>query len=330
MINPMIHPMIHTERLTRHFASKKETVEAVKGVDIDVAAGELVAFLGPNGAGKSTTLRMLTTLLPPTAGKAWVAGASITTEPAVVRARIGYIGQGDGAGHSFRVMDELVMQGRFYGMNSPDSLSRAQELTKSLDLTALEKRKVSTLSGGQRRRLDIALGLMHSPRLLFLDEPSTGMDPHNRANLWDHINRLRDQQETTIVLTTHYLEEADAYAERVLVIDHGEIIANDTAGNLKARLAGDRIMITVDGVNAAAASAVVAGRGKDLTTSNGSREVTIAGRFEQGTRTLPWLLRELDHAGVDVRAADVRVPTLDDVFLSLTGRSLREESEVAS
>jgi ABC-2 type transport system ATP-binding protein len=326
----MINPMIHTERLTRHFASKKETVEAVKGVDIDVAAGELVAFLGPNGAGKSTTLRMLTTLLPPTAGKAWVAGASITTEPAVVRARIGYIGQGDGAGHSFRVMDELVMQGRFYGLNSSDSLSRAQELTKSLDLTALEERKVSTLSGGQRRRLDIALGLMHSPRLLFLDEPSTGMDPHNRANLWDHINRLRDQQETTIVLTTHYLEEADAYAERVLVIDHGEIIANDTAGNLKATLAGDRIMITVDGVNAAAASAVVAGRGKDLTTSNGSREVTIAGRFEQGTRTLPWLLRELDHAGVDVRAADVRVPTLDDVFLSLTGRSLREESEVTS
>ena len=327
----MIHPgVIHTERLTRHFASKKETVEAVKGVDIDVAAGELVAFLGPNGAGKSTTLRMLTTLLPPTSGKAWVAGASITTEPAVVRARIGYIGQGDGAGHSFRVMDELVMQGRFYGMNASDALARARELTKSLDLTALERRKVSTLSGGQRRRLDIALGLMHSPRLLFLDEPSTGMDPHNRANLWDHINRLRDQQETTIVLTTHYLEEADAYAERLLVIDHGEIIANDTAANLKATLAGDRIMITVDGAYAAAASAVVAGRGKDLTTSNGSREVTIAGRFEQGTRTLPWLLRELDHAGVDVRAADVKVPTLDDVFLSLTGRSLREESEVAS
>jgi ABC-2 type transport system ATP-binding protein len=248
----------------------------------------------------------------------------------VVRARIGYIGQGDGAGHSFRVMDELVMQGRFYGMNASDALARARELTKSLDLTALEKRKVSTLSGGQRRRLDIALGLMHRPGLLFLDEPSTGMDPHNRANLWDHINRLRDQQETTIVLTTHYLEEADAYAERLLVIDHGEIIANDTAANLKARLAGDRIMITVDGAYAAAASAVVAGRGKELTTSNGSREVTIAGRFERGTRTLPWLLRELDHAGVDVRAADVKVPTLDDVFLSLTGRSLREESEVAS
>ena len=325
----MIHPMIHTEKLTRHFVSKKETVEAVKGVDIGVAPGELVAFLGPNGAGKSTTLRMLTTLLPPTSGKAWVSGASITTEPAVVRARIGYIGQGDGAGHSFRVMDELVYQGRFYGMNSSDSLTRAQELTKTLDLTSLEKRKVSTLSGGQRRRLDIALGLMHSPRLIFLDEPSTGMDPHNRANLWDHINGLRERQETTIVLTTHYLEEADSYAERVLVIDHGEIIANDTADNLKATLAGDRILITVDGASAPAVSALVAERGRELTTSNGSREVTIAGRFDQGTRALPRLLRELDHAGVQVRAADVRVPTLDDVFLSLTGRSLREESEVA-
>ena len=324
--------VIHTEKLTRNFVSKKETIEAVKGVDIDVAAGELVAFLGPNGAGKSTTLRMLTTLLPPTSGTAWVAGANITTEPALVRSRIGYIGQGDGAGHSFRVMDELVMQGRFYGMNSADSLRRARELTKSLDLTSLEKRKVSTLSGGQRRRLDIALGLMHNPGLIFLDEPSTGMDPHNRANLWEHIERLREQQETTIVLTTNYLEEADAYAERVLVIDHGQIIANDTAANLKATLAGDRIAITVDGAYAAAASAVVAGRGRELTTTNGSREVTIAGRFDQGTRTLPRLLRELDHAGVDVRAADVRVPTLDDVFLSLTGRSLREdaESEVAA
>jgi ABC-2 type transport system ATP-binding protein len=322
--------MIHTEQLTRHFVSKKETIEAVKGVDIDVAAGELVAFLGPNGAGKSTTLRMLTTLLPPTSGNAWVAGASITKEPAVVRSRIGYIGQGDAAGQSFRVMDELVMQGRFYGMNSTDSHARAQELIKTLDLTSLERRKVSTLSGGQRRRLDIAIGLMHSPGLLFLDEPSTGMDPQNRANLWEHINGLRERQETTIVLTTHYLEEADSHAERVLVIDHGEIIANDTAANLKATLAGDRIVVTVDGADLAAASSVVATRGSELTTSNGSREVTIAGRFDQGTRTLPWLLRELDHAGVAVRAADVRVPTLDDVFLSLTGRSLREESEVAS
>ncbi len=322
--------VIHTERLTKHFVSKKETVEAVKGVDIDVAAGELVAFLGPNGAGKSTTLRMLTTLLPPTSGQAWVAGASIIDEPAAVRSRIGYIGQGDGAGHSFRVLDELVSQGRFYGMSSSDALTRATELMGILDLTSLEKRRVSTLSGGQRRRLDIALGLVHNPSLIFLDEPSTGMDPQNRANLWEHIGRLRERQETTIVLTTHYLEEADTQAERVVVIDHGTIIADDTAANLKATLAGDRISVTVDGSAVDAAAAVLSGRGRDLGRTSTAGGVVLSGHFENGARTLPGLLRDLDHAGVTALAADVRVPTLDDVFLSLTGRSLREESEVAA
>jgi ABC-2 type transport system ATP-binding protein len=322
--------MIHTERLTKHFVSKKETVEAVKGVDIDVASGELVAFLGPNGAGKSTTLRMLTTLLPPTSGRAWVAGASVTDEPALVRSRIGYIGQGDGAGHGFRVRDELVMQGRFYGMNSSDAAARATELMRTLDLTALAKRAVSTLSGGQRRRLDVALGLMHSPALLFLDEPSTGMDPQNRANLWEHIDRLRERQQTTIVLTTHYLEEADTQAERVLVIDHGEIIADDTAPNLKATLAGDRISVTVDMADADAAAAIMTDRGREVSRSDSLLGAQLVGRFDQGTRTLPGLLATMQGAGLEVRAADVRVPTLDDVFLSLTGRSLREEAEVVA
>ena len=263
----MLRGLIHTTQLTRHFVSKKETVEAVKGVDIDVAAGELVAFLGPNGAGKSTTLRMLTTLLPPTSGTAEVAGASITDDPAAVRSRIGYIGQGDGGGHSFRVRDELVMQGKFYGMNSSDSASRATELMETLDLTTLGKRRVSTLSGGQRRRLDVALGLMHSPRLLFLDEPSTGMDPQNRANLWEHIDRLRERQQTTIVLTTHYLEEADAQAERVVVIDHGQIIADDTAANLKAGLSGDRITVTVEAAAADRGQTIMAVQGQELSRS---------------------------------------------------------------
>jgi ABC-2 type transport system ATP-binding protein len=322
--------MIHTEQLTKHFISKKETVEAVKGVDIDVAPGELVAFLGPNGAGKTTTLRMLTTLLPPTSGRAWVAGASVTDEPALVRSRIGYIGQGDGAGHSFRVRDELVMQGKFYGMNSSDAAARATELMRTLDLTALAKRAVSTLSGGQRRRLDVALGLMHSPALLFLDEPSTGMDPQNRANLWEHIDRLRERQQTTIVLTTHYLEEADTQAERVLVIDHGVIIADDTAPNLKATLAGDRITVTVDIADADAAAAIMTDRGREVSRNDSALGAQLVGRFDQGTRTLPGLLAAMQSAGLEVRAADVRVPTLDDVFLSLTGRSLREEAEAVA
>ena len=311
--------------------SKKETIEAVRGVDIDVAAGELVAFLGPNGAGKSTTLRMLTTLLPPTSGTAVVAGAQITTEPALVRSRIGYVGQANGAGHSFRVRDELVNQGRFYGMNSTDAAGRADELLASLDLVPLAKRRVSTLSGGQRRRLDLALGLMHRPKLLFLDEPSTGMDPQNRANLWDHILHLRAEQGTTLVLTTHYLEEADAQAERVLVIDHGLIIADDTAPNLKANLAGDRITITVDPKRRDRRPEPSWPRAE---ASSASRPAllgaVLTARFDHGQQALPRLLRELDSAGVTVRAADVSVPTLDDVFLSLTGRSLREDEAVAA
>ena len=230
--------MIHTRQLRKQFRSKKETVDAVRGVDIDIDPGELVAFLGPNGAGKTTTLRMLTTLLPPTSGTAEVAGADIVKQPALVRSRIGYIGQGNGGGHSFRVLDELHSQGRFYGLSTAEATARAAELVASMDLTGLEKRTVGSLSGGQRRRLDVALGLMNSPKLLFLDEPSTGMDPQNRANLWAHIRQLRAELGTTIVLTTHYLEEADAEAERVVVIDHGEIIADDTAEHLKNRAGG--------------------------------------------------------------------------------------------
>ena len=171
---------------------------------------------------------------------------------------------------------------------------------------------------------------MHSPALLFLDEPSTGMDPQNRANLWDHIERLRERQQTTIVLTTHYLEEADTQAERVLVIDHGQIIADDTAANLKATLAGDRITVTVDPADADAATAIMAQRGRELIRATYRSGGAVVGRFEQGTRTLPGLLAAMQGAGLEVRAADVRVPTLDDVFLTLTGRSLREEAEAVA
>ncbi len=322
--------MIHTRGLRKQFRSRKEAVEAVKGVDIDIEPGELVAFLGPNGAGKTTTLRMLTTLLPPTSGTAVVAGADIVTQPSLVRSRIGYIGQGNGGGHSFRVLDELHSQGRFYGLSGAAAAARAAELVGSLDLTGLEKRTVGSLSGGQRRRLDVALGLVNSPRLLFLDEPSTGMDPQNRANLWAHIRRLRVELGTTIVLTTHYLEEADAEAERVVVIDHGEIIADDTAEHLKNRLAGDRLTVVVDPTDAERARSVLGRRAVELEEGPDAAGLAISARVDQGRQLLPVVLRELDADQVAVRAADVRVPTLDDVFLSLTGRSLREDVEVAA
>ncbi|MBP2365892.1 ABC transporter ATP-binding protein [Pseudonocardia parietis] len=348
--------MIHTESLTRHFRVGSETVEAVRGVDLDVAEGELVAFLGPNGAGKSTTLRMLTSLLPPSSGRAEVAGLDVARHPAEVRRRIGYIGQKDGAGHNYRVRDELLMQGRFYGLSRAETAASTDRLLRTLDLEKLGMRKVSTLSGGQKRRLDIALGLIHSPRLLFLDEPSTGMDPQNRANLWDHILRIRAEHGTTIVLTTHYLDEADAMAERVVIIDHGLVIADDTAERLKHDQAGDRLTVTVRTADVPAARAVLAGAttpalapagppatpggaepgpagawrdtGRRADESVGERVVpdgralTIV--VDGATHALPRILGRLRDADVDVLAAEPRRPTLDDVFLNLTGRSLRE------
>jgi ABC-2 type transport system ATP-binding protein len=318
--------MIHTQGLTRQFRVKKEIVEAVRGVDIQVQTGEMVALLGPNGAGKSTTLRMLTTLLPPTSGTATVAGRDIQSDSAGVRQRIGYIGQGNGAGHAQRVRDELLTQGRCYGLSHAESRQRADELLTTLDLESLATRGVGTLSGGQRRRLDIALGLVHRPELLFLDEPSTGLDPHNRANLWEHILRLRKQHGTTIFLTTHYLDEADSMAERVLVVDHGRVIADDTPEKLKADLAGDRIILTICDEADAARAAEIA---KQLPSSHDLivDATTLELRVLHGTAALPELLRALDTAGIHARTAEVRRPTLDDVFLALTGRSLREADQ---
>ncbi|MCW0214001.1 MAG: ATP-binding cassette domain-containing protein [Pseudonocardia sp.] len=321
--------MIHTEALTRSFTVGKETIEAVRGVDLDVAEGELVAFLGPNGAGKSTTLRMLTSLLPPTSGRARVAGLDVAENPAEVRRRIGYIGQKDGAGHSYRVWDELLMQGRFYGMSKADATASGESLLETLDLGSMKMRKVSSLSGGQKRRLDIALGLVHTPRLLFLDEPSTGMDPQNRANLWEHISRIRAERGTTIVLTTHYLDEADTMAERVVIIDHGRIIADDTADALKAKQAGDRLTVVVRPEQVGAARTALAAEGGDLDGGEpaerpGPDGIALSIRVEAASHAMPGVLDRLRIAGIDVVAASARQPTLDDVFLNLTGRSLRE------
>jgi ABC-2 type transport system ATP-binding protein len=210
-------------------------------------------------------------------------------------------------------------------MNRADARARALELMRSLDLEPLAKRTVNTLSGGQKRRLDIAMGLMHAPTLLFLDEPSTGMDPQNRANLWEHITRMRQEHETTIVLTTHYLEEADTQAERVLVIDHGRIIADDTAAKLKADLAGDKIAITVVAGDREKTTVILGELGRDLEVNAAAgTSLAVAARVERGPELLPLVIRRLDAAGIEPLAAMVTQPTLDDVFLSLTGRSLRE------
>jgi ABC-2 type transport system ATP-binding protein len=320
--------MIETRGLTRHFRAKGETVEAVRGIDLDVEAGELVAVLGPNGAGKSTTLRMLTTLLPPTAGTARVVGRDVTGDPAGVRRRIGFIGQGNSAGHTQKVRDEMICQGRCYGLDRREAAARTDELLASLGLDGLAGRVVSTLSGGQRRRLDVALGMVHRPELLFLDEPSTGLDPQNRVNLQEQIERLRVAHGTTIVLTTHYLDEADALADRVVVVDHGLVIADDTPERLKADLAGDRVAVTAADV-ADVPALVTAVERTGAAQHVASSGPVVSARVRGGSTLLPGLLRSLDGAGVVVAAAEVARPTLDDVFLALTGRSLREGADPA-
>ncbi|GAA5069691.1 ABC-2 type transport system ATP-binding protein [Thermocatellispora tengchongensis] len=227
--------MIEVRGLRKSF----DGVEAVRGVDFAVEAGEIVGFLGQNGAGKTTTMRMLTTLLRPTSGTAVVAGHDLLTDPRGVRRRIGYVAQGNSTNPLNPVGDELELQAMLHGMRAAEARQRVAEVLDRLDLTGLAGRVGGALSGGQRRRFDIAFGLLHRPPLLFLDEPTTGLDPQSRADLWRHIRALRDEQGMTVFLTTHYLEEADALCDRLLIIDAGRIVAEGTPEELKRRVAGD-------------------------------------------------------------------------------------------
>ncbi|MBB3090749.1 ABC transporter ATP-binding protein [Nocardioides albus] len=318
-------PVIRAQGLTKHFTRGKKTVEAVRGLDLEIHQGELVAFLGPNGAGKSTTLRMLTTLIPPTAGTAEVAGHDVVRAQGAVRRSIGYVGQGNAAAYIQRGRDELMSQARAHGIPRPAAKARIDELLSAFDLQEYADRTVQTLSGGQRRRLDIAIGLLNRPEVLFLDEPSTGLDPQNRANLQEQIRRLHEDG-TTIVLTTHYLEEADALAGRVIVIDHGVMIADDTAPRLKERL-GDLVLLgfsTEADATAAAARAESALSGPTVIDRAGT-QVSI--RTPRGADSAPALAIDLAAHGTPAIRMEVRPPTLDDVFLDLTGRSLRESAQ---
>ncbi|MGP3972701.1 ABC transporter ATP-binding protein [Streptomyces sp. 8N114] len=229
---------IHTTGLTRTFRTKSRTVEAVRGIDLTVEQGEILGFLGPNGAGKTTTLRMLTTLLPPTSGTATVAGHDLIADPRGVRERIGYVAQSGGVDPTVSVREELTTQGRLYRLSKSGAAQRTEELARELDLSALLDRPCGSLSGGQRRRLDIAMALTHSPALLFLDEPTTGLDPGSRADLWQLVRRLRDERGMTVFLTTHYLDEADALADRLVIVDDGRVVAHGTSAELKQTYAG--------------------------------------------------------------------------------------------
>jgi ABC-2 type transport system ATP-binding protein len=264
-------------RKSFHVAGK--TIEAVRGIDLRVAEGEIFGLLGPNGAGKTTTLRILTTLLPADAGLAFVAGADVRRDPALVRRRIGYVSQRGGSDAEATGRENLLLAGRLYGLSAAAARKRFAELAEVFDLSELADRPVRTYSGGQRRRLEVALGIMHKPRVLFLDEPTTGLDPQNRANLWSLLRSLRDGG-TTVFLTTHYLDEADQLSDRVAIVDHGQVIALGTPDELKRRYSGDTISVTpdvalsaLDALARELADAVSAG---SMTIERGAIRLTVA------------------------------------------------------
>jgi ABC-2 type transport system ATP-binding protein len=321
--------MISAQGLARSFKTKAGRVEAVRGIDFEVRAGEIVGLLGPNGAGKTTTLRMLTTLLEPSSGHAIVAGHDLAREPRDVRRRIGYVAQvGSAPSAGTLVGEELITQARLQGLSKAQAAERLREVAPQLDLAGLEGRALLELSGGQRRRFDVALGLMHAPPLVFLDEPTTGLDPQSRANLWEHIRRLRDETGVTILLTTHYLDEADALADRILVMDDGRIVADDTPDALKARIAGDVVTLALADPGDLAQAETVARDAvavRELTLAERELHVTV----EDGAVAVAPLLRALDVAGLAIDTVAVSRPSLDDVFLTLTGRSLREDTPSA-
>ncbi len=316
--------MIEARGLVQTFHTRqgrtKTEVRAVDGVDLDVAEGEVVGFLGPNGAGKTTTLRMLTTLLRPTAGVAKVAGFDVLTESVQVRRSIGYVSQAGGTFSSARAGEEVMDHGMLYGISRAQAEERGRELFAQLQLDGLWERMPRNMSGGQKRRLDIAMGLVHDPRLVFLDEPTTGLDPQARANLWEHIAKLRTERGATVFLTTHYLDEADALSDRIVIIDNGRIVASDTSENLKAAVSGDLVDLEVSPELVTVAAEKLAA----VATSVETDGTHVRGRVPRAGRVVPGLLRDLEASGVTLESIEVMRPTLDDVFLNLTGRSLRD------
>ncbi|HKA13078.1 MAG TPA: ATP-binding cassette domain-containing protein [Candidatus Dormibacteraeota bacterium] len=311
------------ENLRKSFPVKGGTLEAVRGIDLRVARGEIFGFLGPNGAGKTTTLRMLTTLLPPDGGRALVAGADVASRPQDVRRRIGYVGQRGGADSAATGRENLVLQARLYGQRKAEASARAAELIDLVELSEFADRPVLTYSGGQRRRLEVALGIVHHPQVLFLDEPTAGLDPQNRANLWDRVRALRATG-TTVFLTTHYMEEADALCDRVAIIDHGAIASEGTPRELKQCLGREMVLI-----KPGPAARPLEDLRRDLAAERFVEEARIEGEtirlaVGDGGQALPAIVARLQSDGVPLETISLSAPSLDDVFLRQTGRSLRD------
>jgi ABC-2 type transport system ATP-binding protein len=293
-------------------------IQALDGVSFAVREGEVFALLGPNGAGKSTTVRVLTTLTKPDSGTATVAGHDVVRHPNRARRALGYVPQESGVDREATGRENLLLQGRIYGMRGPELKRRVDELLQLVGLSDAADRIVRGYSGGMKRRLDVALGLVHRPSALFLDEPTTGLDPEARVAMWEEVQRLAAQESLTILLTTHYLEEADQLADRLAIVSRGRIIVEGTPEDLKRGLQGE--LVTVELQNGQAGNAVAV-----VERFEGARETAADGqhvrtRVPNGAQAIPALLSALEGAGIGVASVATSRPSLDDVYLHYTGR----------
>jgi len=315
---------IEVEKLVREF---RKGPRAVDGIDLAVSPGEIYGFLGPNGAGKSTTVLMLTTLLPPTSGRATVGGYDIVRQGAQVRASIGAALQEAALDAILTGREHLMLQATLQGLPAAQRRQRAQLLLERVGLTEAADRRVGGYSGGMKRRLDLALALVHSPRILFLDEPTTGLDPQSRAALWEEVERLAHDEGMTVFLTTQYLEEADVLADRIGIIDHGRIVAEGTPARLKAEIGSPSVEITPADAEAGDRLAeLLAAFGE--AHRNGRGRVTV--QLPGGEAQLAEIVRILDRADLKVETLQLHQPSLDDVFLAKTGRKLEGAADDAA
>ena len=326
--------MIEASGLRKSFRTSRRrkvtNVDAVRGVDFAVQRGEIFGFLGPNGAGKTTTLRMLATLIRPDGGEATIAGADLRRAPGEVRQHIGFVAQGSGTYDRSTARRDLVHQARMYGSSKAAAKDLAQAAIKAFQLDDFADRRNSTYSGGQRRRLDVALGVIHAPQVIFLDEPTAGLDPQSRARMWREVRRLRDEG-MTIFLTTHYLDEADALCDRISIIDAGLIVAEGTPSDLKREISGDVIIVDLAAPDTAGAPepSVMLEGSKILTEQPYVHSCeTIDARLrlyvDSAATAIPQVMRALSNKGIEPGAIESRRPSLDDVFLAKTGRTLAD------
>jgi ABC-2 type transport system ATP-binding protein len=303
-------------------------VQALAGVSFGVRAGEVFGLLGPNGAGKSTTVKVLTTLTRPDRGRATVAGHDVVREPDSVRRSIGYVPQSSGVDRDATGRENLLLQGRVQGMGGRRLHERADELLERIGIADAADRVVRGYSGGMKRRLDVALGLVHGPHVLFLDEPTTGLDPEARAAMWDELAALAQEELLTILLTTHYLEEADQLADRLAIVSRGRVVVEGTPDELKQSLEGEVVEVELSNGEVEDAAAVVRALDEVREVTRGSRRLRT--RVTDGARAVPTILAALDARGIGVAAVTMQRPTPDNVYLHYTGREFRTEDEASA